>query len=87
MSKHKELKSSRDLKVKRYLEDRRKYSMAEQQASAARNEISSAKATLADVKRRSNFDQGQFDRDEKKMGLSKNTLDGAEKKSARDQLR
>ena len=80
MSKHKELKSSRDLKIKRYLEDRRKYSMAEQQASAARNEISSAKATLADVKRRSNFDQGQFDRDKKEMELSKNTLDAAEKK-------
>jgi hypothetical protein len=80
MSKHKELKSSRDIKVKRYLEDKRKYSMAEQQASAARNEISSAKATIADVKRRSNFDQGQFERDKKEMELSRSTLAAADKK-------
>jgi len=79
MSEHRELKSSRDVKVKRYLEDKRKYSMAEHQASAARNEISSAKATIADVKRNSNFDQGQFDRDKKEMELSRSTHEAAEK--------
>ena len=80
MAKHKELKSSRDIKVKHYLEDKRKYSMAEQQASAARSEISSAKATMADVKRRSNFDQSQFDRDKEDMRMCKDKFEAAEKK-------
>lgn len=79
MSEHKELKSKRDIKVKRYLEAKNKYGMAEQQASAARNEISSAKAMIADVKRKSNFDQGQFDRVKKERDGSKNKLDAAEK--------
>ena len=60
--------------------------MAEQQASAARNELSS-KGNSADVKRRTTFDQAQFDRDKKEMELSKATLMQPKRKCKRLEVR
>jgi hypothetical protein len=78
-NKLKEAKSERDSIVKKYLENKRKFGMAEQQAAAARADIQSANATIKEAEQSMTLDSGSLSKMKENRDASERAFKAASK--------
>jgi len=79
MSALKEAKANRDKVLKDFMEKRRKYGMAEQQAQAARAEIAAARAARSEAEKSMTVDAGGIAKMEEKVRSSEQKFKASEK--------
>ena len=79
MSALKEAKANRDKILKDFMEKRRKYGMAEQQAQAARAEIAAARAARSEAEKSMTVDAGGIAKMEEKVRSSEQKFKASEK--------
>ena len=79
MSEYQTAKNERDGIVKKYLENKRKFGMAEQQAAAARADIKAAKETIKDAGESMTVGGGRLEKMEQARNASKRSFAAASK--------
>ncbi|SVC61680.1 uncharacterized protein METZ01_LOCUS314534, partial [marine metagenome] len=78
MSELRDAKATRDRVLKDFLEKRRKYGMAEQQAQAARSEMASARAAISEAEKSMTVDAGGIAKMEEKVRSSEQKFKASE---------
>ncbi len=78
MSELREAKAARDKVLKDFMEKRRKYGMAEQQAQAARSEMASARAGISEAEKSMTVDAGGIAKMEEKVRSSEQKFKASE---------
>jgi hypothetical protein len=78
MSELRDAKATRDKVLKDFMEKRRKYGMAEQQAQAARSEMASARAAISEAEKSMTVDAGGIAKMEEKVRSSEQKFKASE---------